>query len=91
MPGLETYVTLAREQFVEDGFRVDFILSGPNGECLVEVKSATIVENGVARYPDSLTPRGVKQLKSLTRKSIEGQAHTMIDTFAIGITAESCG
>ncbi len=73
VPGLEAYSTLARERLVEEGFRVDFILSGSQGECLVEVKSATVVENGVARYPDSLTPRGVKQLKSLKRKATEGQ------------------
>lgn len=78
VPGLETYNTLAREQFVADGFRVDFILSGPQGDCLVEVKSANVVENGVARYPDSLTPRGVKHLESLKHKAIEGQRSVLI-------------
>jgi sugar fermentation stimulation protein A len=78
VPGLETYNTLSREQLVEEGFRVDFILTGSQGNCLVEVKSATVVENGVARYPDSLTPRGVKQLKALTRKVEEGQRSVLI-------------
>lgn len=78
VPGLETYNTLAREQLVEDGFRVDFIISGFQGDCLVEVKSATVVENGVARYPDSLTPRGVKHLKSLKRKAAEGQRSVLL-------------
>lgn len=78
VPSLETYNTLVREQLVEDGFRVDFILSGFQGDCLVEVKSATVVENGVARYPDSSTPRGVKQLKSLKRKATEGQRSVLI-------------
>ena len=72
VPGLEAYSTLARERLVEEGFRVDFVLSGSQGDCIVEVKSATVVENGVARYPDSSTPRGVKQLKSLKRKAMEG-------------------
>lgn len=78
VPGLETYNTVAREQFVEDGFRVDFILSGTKGDCLVEVKSASVVENGVARYPDCLTPRGVKHLKSLKRKAMEGQRSVLL-------------
>lgn len=78
VPGLEAYNTLAREQLVEDGFRVDFILSGSQGDCLVEVKSATVVNNGVARYPDSSTPRGVKQLKSLKRKAAEGRRSVLL-------------
>lgn len=78
VPGLEDYDTLERERLVEKGFRVDFILSGAQGSCLVEVKSATVVEKGVARYPDSLTPRGVKQLTALTRKAVEGHRAVLV-------------
>ncbi len=78
VPGFETYTTVAREQFIEDGFRVDFILSGSRGDCLVEVKSASVVENGVARYPDSLTPRGVRHLESLKRKAMEGRRSVLL-------------
>lgn len=73
VPGLENYFTLAKEKYVEDGFRVDFILSSIQGDCLLEVKSATIVENGIVRYPDSVTPRGVKQLNVLKRLAEEGK------------------
>lgn len=72
IPRLQNYDTVVREPLVEQGIRVDFLLSGPAGQCLVEVKSSNIVENGVARYPDSPTPRGVKQLRALARKSSEG-------------------
>jgi sugar fermentation stimulation protein A len=78
VPGLESYSTVAREHLVEEGFRVDFILSGAQGTCLVEVKSSTVVENGVARYPDSSTPRGIKQLKALKRKAMEGQRAVLL-------------
>ncbi|MDD2467140.1 MAG: DNA/RNA nuclease SfsA [Desulfobulbus sp.] len=78
IPGLDTYDTLARECLVEAGFRVDFLLSGVQGTCIIEVKSATVVEKGVARYPDSSTPRGVKQLKVLTRKATEGLRSVLI-------------
>ena len=78
VPGLETYKTVAREHLVEEGFRVDFILTGDLGSCLIEVKSATIVENGVARYPDSPTPRGVKHLEVLERKARQGQRSVLL-------------
>lgn len=73
IPGLEKYDSFRREQIVEEGFRVDFILSGADGDCLLEVKSSIVVEDGVARYPDSLTPRGVKQLKALTHHAYQGK------------------
>ncbi|KKN63467.1 hypothetical protein LCGC14_0501280 [marine sediment metagenome] len=72
VPGLENYDTLVREHAVEAGFRVDFKLSDSDGDCFVEVKTSTVVENGVARYPDSKTPRGVKHLKALARLAMEG-------------------
>ena len=73
VPGLESYFILAREQLLELGLRVDFVLTGPDGDCLIEVKSATVVEDGVARYPDSVTPRGVKHLKALKSQALAGK------------------
>lgn len=78
VPGLETYCTLAREQLLEIGFRVDFVLTGPQGDCLVEVKSATVVESGVARFPDSVTPRGVKHLKALKSQALVGKRSVLL-------------
>ena len=78
VPGLETYNDVAREQLIEKGLRVDFIISGAQGTCLVEVKSATVVENGVARFPDSPTPRGVRHLNALKRKAKEGQRSVIL-------------
>lgn len=73
VPGLESYDLVASECRIDEGVRVDFSLKANAEECLVEVKSATIVENGVARYPDSKTPRGVKQLKALTVQALKGK------------------
>ncbi len=72
VPGLDRYEKLEREIRVETGHRVDFLLTGTEGVCFVEVKSATIVEKEVARFPDSITPRGLKHLEGLTRKAEEG-------------------
>lgn len=78
VPGLEAYCSLAREQLLEEGVRVDFVLTGPQGDCLVEVKSATVVDGGVARYPDSATPRGVKHLKALTSQVLAGKRSVLL-------------
>jgi len=72
IPGLGRYEKLERERRIEEGHRVDFLLTGTEGICYVEVKSATVVEKGVARFPDSITPRGLKHLEGLTRKADEG-------------------
>jgi sugar fermentation stimulation protein A len=68
LPELATFNEIKREQSIEPGVRVDFILKSDYGDCLLEVKSAVVVQDGMARYPDSKTPRGVKQLQALTRR-----------------------
>lgn len=45
--------------------RVDFLLEGKGGVCLVETKSVTLVEAGVALFPDAPTLRGVRHLRTL--------------------------
>ncbi|WP_018084418.1 DNA/RNA nuclease SfsA [Desulfurispora thermophila] len=55
--------------------RFDFHLSGPPGECLLEVKSVTLVDKGVALFPDAPTPRGTRHLVELAtarRKGLQG-------------------
>ena len=72
LTGLDSYEFVRREVLLEKGVRIDFLLSGIQGECLVEVKSVNTVENGVARYPDSITPRGINHLRALTSRVTEG-------------------
>ena len=52
--------------------RLDFRLSGPGGVCYVETKSVTLVEDGIARFPDAPTLRGVKHLHSLMTAQAAG-------------------
>lgn len=48
--------------------RFDFLLTYPEGkECLVEVKSVTLVVGDVGRFPDAPTERGRKHLLELLR------------------------
>jgi len=44
--------------------RIDLLLEEP-GLCYVEVKNVTLVEEGVARFPDAVTTRGQKHLREL--------------------------
>lgn len=44
--------------------RIDLLLEEP-GFCYVEVKNVTLVEDGVARFPDAMTTRGQKHLREL--------------------------
>lgn len=71
IPGLEMYTAVKREVKYE-GVRVDFLLANNNQSCIVEVKSATVSSNGIARYPDSITARGVRQLKELSKIALSG-------------------
>lgn len=45
--------------------RLDFRLSGPAGVCWVETKSVTLVQDGVALFPDAPTARGRRHLQTL--------------------------
>ena len=47
--------------------RIDFVLSNKSNEKLfLEIKSATFVENGIAKFPDAITERGRKHILLLT-------------------------
>ncbi|MBM3944820.1 MAG: DNA/RNA nuclease SfsA, partial [SAR202 cluster bacterium] len=45
--------------------RIDLMLSGAAGTCYIETKSVTLVEDGVALFPDAPTTRGRRHLLSL--------------------------
>lgn len=49
--------------------RLDFLLTGraASMDCYLEVKSVTLVKNGVALFPDSVSARGRKHLEELGR------------------------
>ncbi len=47
--------------------RLDFVLERRGARCLVETKSCTLVERGVALFPDAPTARGRRHLDALAR------------------------
>lgn len=58
-----------------DTSRVDFKLSD---NTLLEVKSVTLLRNGWAEFPDSVTVRGTKHLTELTHAARNGQPAAML-------------
>lgn len=53
--------------------RIDFYMEGPGERrAFLEVKGVTLEEDGVARFPDAPTERGVKHMKELMRAVSEG-------------------
>jgi sugar fermentation stimulation protein A len=46
--------------------RLDFLLSSEKrGRLALEVKSVTLVEDGVAKFPDAVTERGARHVREL--------------------------
>lgn len=54
--------------------RIDLLLTdGQRPNCWVEVKSVTLVEKGLARFPDAVSARGTKHLRELAQMAAQGQ------------------
>jgi sugar fermentation stimulation protein A len=57
---------LERAEVTMGGSRLDFLLTGAEDRKLVlEVKSVTLVEDGVAYFPDAVTARGARHVREL--------------------------
>ena len=58
--------TLVRAEFPFGRSRLDFLLRDARGrQMAVEVKSVTLVEDGVALFPDAVTARGARHVQEL--------------------------
>ena len=71
------YPTAKREVSYGDS-RLDFRLSGPDGVCWTETKSVTLVEDGLAMFPDAPTIRGRKHLHALIRARRSGDKAAVV-------------
>ncbi len=58
--------------------RFDFLLSNGRRECLLEVKSCTLVEEGRALFPDAVTERGRRHLLHLIHALGEGYRASLL-------------
>jgi sugar fermentation stimulation protein A len=58
---------LERREVTIGGSRIDFMLRRGDERLVLEVKSVTLVEDGVALFPDAVTARGARHVRELTR------------------------
>jgi len=53
--------------------RIDLLLEGPEERrCYVEIKNCTLIESGIAYFPDAVTARGLKHLIELQNEVRRG-------------------
>jgi sugar fermentation stimulation protein A len=69
---LQGYTSIRPEVKCGDS-RLDLFLDGGDAPCWVEVKNVTLIENGVALFPDAVTTRGQKHLRELQRLVRQGE------------------
>ena len=79
---------LVRPETVHGDSRFDFYYEYRHRRCFVEVKGVTLEENGVVRFPDAPTERGVKHLRGLIRCVREGYDAAAV--FVIQMKDVSC-
>ena len=73
VPELCGYETVQREVGIGDHTRIDLMLSSEvNGRCYVELKNCTLVNDGIAYFPDAVTDRGLKHLNALVELAASG-------------------
>ncbi len=76
LPGLDPAAEIRAEVAYPDGkSRADFLVGG---HTWVEVKNATLVENGHARFPDAPTARGRKHLLALEERVRAGERAVLV-------------
>ncbi len=72
-------ILIKPEKAFGDTSRFDFYAEDPEGNgAYIEVKGVTLEENGVARFPDAPTERGVRHIKELCRALGHGFAAYLI-------------
>ena len=70
--GFLSAVTLLRPETRYGNSRFDFYLEAEGKRHFIEVKGVTLEEDGIVRFPDAPTERGVKHLEELIRAHSEG-------------------
>lgn len=72
LPGMGKLTEIRREKTWGDS-RFDFYVEDENGrKGFIEVKGVTLEDEGVVRFPDAPTQRGVKHLQGLMKARAEG-------------------
>lgn len=70
--------TVERREFTYGDSRIDLLLTNGGRRCLAEVKNVTLRDGDTARFPDAVTSRGKKHLRTLIKATSEGYQACMI-------------
>ena len=68
IPMFSTVSSIKRE-FTYSDSRIDMMAEDGEGRYLIEVKGVTLEQDGVVRFPDAPTERGVKHIRELMRST----------------------
>jgi len=64
--------TIIKPEYGYGHTRFDFFLANEHESCLLEVKSCTLVKDGIALFPDAETERGRRHVRDLMKAKTEG-------------------
>jgi sugar fermentation stimulation protein A len=82
---LQGFERLRREvPYGSERSRIDILLEGEKGCCYVEVKNVTLVQDGLALFPDAVTERGQKHLRELMEVVRNGDRGVILFTVQRG-------
>ena len=65
--------TILKKEVVYNNHRFDFKLQNQTNKLILEIKSVSLVENSIAKFPDSITLRGKKHVEMLGKLSENGE------------------
>ena len=77
IPELSGYVRVRPEVRYGENSRIDLLLEKGEKRCFVEIKNCTLLEDGIAYFPDAVTTRGLKHLVELQRQLSHGDRCVM--------------
>ena len=78
IPELADYPICEREKKYGKSSRIDILLTKPEEQCFVEVKSVSLIHEGAYAFPDAPTERGRKHLDELIDMKSAGHRAVML-------------
>jgi len=67
-----------RSEVTQGNSRLDFVVSNLTRQCLIEVKSITLVNKGIGYFPDARTSRGVRHIRELIETKASGDQAAIV-------------
>lgn len=72
LPGFDEEIILIKPEKTYGNSRFDVYIEGKTKKAFIEVKGCTLEIDGVVKFPDAKTERGVKHVKELIKAKEEG-------------------